>query len=65
MDIEKAIKDLKKLGLSQASLKSQRSTTSGQVSFLIDNEKKKSVISEINCQTDFVAKKQDLKKIKD
>ena len=59
MDIEKAAKDLKILGLNKASLKSQRSTASGQVSLLISKEKKTAVISEVNCETDFVAKSKD------
>lgn len=59
MDIEKAAKDLKILGLNKASLKSQRSTAAGQVSLLINKEKKIAVISEVNCETDFVAKSKD------
>ena len=50
MAIDKAIIDLKKLGLLQASLKSHRSTTAGLTSLLINDEKKKAIMSEVNCE---------------
>ncbi len=59
MDLEKALASIKKTSLIQASTKSQRIATSGQISTLVNNNQNKAIISEINCETDFVAKSKE------
>ncbi|MSR88796.1 MAG: elongation factor Ts [Candidatus Margulisbacteria bacterium] len=53
-DFELAIKLLRERGLSAASKKADRSTNEGRIFTLLDTAKKKGVIVELGCETDFV-----------
>lgn len=55
-DISKAEEYLKKKGIAQAEKKSARATKEGLISSYIHGVGKVGVISEINCETDFVAR---------
>ncbi len=54
-NLEQAIIKLREKGLAKAAKKSDRSTNEGKVFSKVDNSTKKSVILELNCETDFVA----------
>ncbi len=55
-DIEKAVEELRKKGLGKASKKSDRLASEGLVNVEVSDDFKKATISEINSETDFVAK---------
>jgi elongation factor Ts len=61
LNIENSISYLKEKGIITASLKSNKNTNEGLISILINDNKKQAIISEINCETDFVAKSQEFK----
>lgn len=60
-DIDKAIEELKKKGLAKAAKKQDRETTEGGV--FIQTNNNKGVILSILCETDFVARTDDFKKL--
>src|SRR5690554_5389811 len=55
-DIEAAIEYLREKGIAAAAKKAGRIAAEGKVSVLIDEDRKKGVILEVNSETDFVAK---------
>ena len=55
-DLNKAVELLKKKGIAQAEKKSARATKEGLISSYIHGVGKVGVISEISCETDFVAR---------
>lgn len=62
-DLEKAVSNLRKKGLSIANKKSNRSTTEGLIESYIHNGAKIGVIIEINCETDFVARRPEFQEL--
>ena len=58
-DIEASITLLREKGLSKAAKKSDRSTNEGKVFTVTSSDQKNLVITEINCETDFVANNTD------
>lgn len=58
-NIEEAIDWLRKKGLAAAAKKSGRSATEGIITVEVSADHKKATISEINCETDFVAKNEN------
>jgi elongation factor Ts len=64
-DIEKAIKHLREAGLSKAAKKSSNVAAEGLISILINDDNTKVTMTEINSQTDFVAKNENFLKLKD
>ena len=58
-DEEKAIEVLRKKGLANADKKGSRNAAEGVVHITISDDYKVATISEINCETDFVAKNAD------
>jgi len=58
-DEEKAIEVLRKNGLASADKKGSRNAAEGVVNVTISDDYKTATISEINCETDFVAKNAD------
>ena len=58
-DIEKAVSELRKRGLANADKKGSRNAAEGVVNIVISDDNKVATISEINCETDFVAKNSD------
>ena len=58
-DEEKAIEVLRKKGLANADKKGSRNAAEGVVNIEISEDNKVATISEINCETDFVAKNAD------
>ncbi len=62
-DIEKAKDILKKLGQDVAQKRSYRETKAGIVDSYIHVDKRIGVLIQLNCETDFVAKSDDFKKL--
>ena len=62
-DIEKAVEILRKKGISVALKKTGRTAKEGSVGSYIHLGGKMGVLVEINCETDFVAKSEDFKKL--
>jgi elongation factor Ts len=58
-DTEKAVEVLRKKGLANADKKGSRNAAEGVVNIEISEDNKVATISEINCETDFVAKNAD------
>jgi elongation factor Ts len=58
-DMETAIETLRKTGLAKADKKAGRVAAEGLVVIEISDDKKTAAIVEVNCETDFVAKKDD------
>jgi elongation factor Ts len=58
-DAEKAVEILRKKGLSAAAKKADRVAAEGLISIEISQDNKKATISEINAETDFVAKNEN------
>jgi len=58
-DEEKAVEILRKKGLANADKKGSRNAAEGVVNVSISDDYKTATISEINCETDFVAKNAD------
>lgn len=61
-DFEKAIEFLRKKGMASAAKKAGRATKEGTVFSLTNADGKASVLVEVNCETDFVAKTEQFKK---
>jgi len=61
-NFEEAIKWLREKGISDASKKSDRTTSEGTIAAVVSKDKKKAVILELRCETDFVARNEDFKK---
>lgn len=62
-DMAKAEVYLREKGISKAAKKSDRQTKQGVVESYVHGEGKIGVLVEINCETDFVARTQDFKKM--
>lgn len=62
-DIEKAKKHLAKLGVDRAQKKKDREASEGLIYAYIHNVGKVGAMVEVNCETDFVAKTDDFKKL--
>ncbi len=62
-DIEKAIEELRKKGLGKAAKKSDRLASEGLITLTISDDYKKATMSEINSETDFVAKNEQFQKM--
>ena len=62
-DIEQAINVLRKKGQAAAQKKAQRATTEGMVGYYIHAGGKIGVLVEVNCESDFVARTDDFKKL--
>ncbi len=58
-DIDKAVDLLREKGLGKAAKKSDRLASEGLVSVVVDSNHKEATISEINSETDFVAKNEN------
>ena len=58
-DMEEAISILRKKGVASAAKKAGRDAGEGIISQSISDDRKKGVLVEVNCETDFVAKNQD------
>ena len=58
-DLDKAVEELRKAGLANADKKGSRNAAEGVVNIHISDDYKTATISEINCETDFVAKNAD------
>ena len=64
-DLEAAMKHLREAGLSKAAKKSSNVAAEGLVSILVNDEKTKVTMVELNSQTDFVAKNANFLDLKD
>ncbi|MGI6443088.1 MAG: translation elongation factor Ts [Synergistaceae bacterium] len=62
-DIEKAVDLLREKGLAKAAKKAGRSASQGAVFSYIHNTNKLGVLLELNCETDFVARTDEFKKL--
>jgi len=62
-DYQKALEWLKKHGIAKAAKKEGRETTQGIVDAYIHAGGKVGVLTEISCETDFVARTEDFKKL--
>jgi elongation factor Ts len=62
-NIDKAVEHLRKKGLSDIAKRSGRATDEGVVAAKTSNDGKLAVMAGINCETDFVAKTEDFKKL--
>jgi elongation factor Ts len=58
-DMETAIETLRKTGLAKADKKASRVAAEGLVVVEVSDDKKTAAVVEVNCETDFVAKKED------
>lgn len=58
-DMEEAISILRKKGVASAAKKAGRDAGEGIISQTISDDRKKGVLVEVNCETDFVAKNED------
>lgn len=54
-DIDAAVKHLREKGLAAATKKAERSTNEGSIVTLVSDDQTKSIILELNCETDFVS----------
>lgn len=62
-DLEAAVEIILKKGIVKAASRAGKVATEGEVATWISPDKKKGVIVEVNCQTDFVARGDDFKKL--
>lgn len=62
-NMEEAIDLLRKKGLAQAQKKSSRTTKEGVIGYYIHHNNKLATLVELRCETDFVAKTDDFKKL--
>jgi elongation factor Ts len=62
-DVEKAIEHLRKQGIAKAEKKKMRKTQQGIVEAYVHPGARLAVLVEVNCETDFVAKTDDFKKL--
>ncbi len=60
-DMEKAVEVILKKGIVKAASRAGKVATEGEVATWVSSDKKKGVIVEVNCQTDFVARGDDFK----
>ncbi len=60
-DLEKAKEILRKKGLAKAEKKASRETKEGIIYALLSEDRKKGVLIELNCETDFVARNEEFK----
>ena len=58
-DMEEAISILRKKGIASAAKKAGREAGEGIISNAVSNDRKKGILVEVNCETDFVAKNVD------
>ncbi|MFB3055601.1 MAG: translation elongation factor Ts, partial [Ignavibacteriaceae bacterium] len=64
-DMEKAIEILRKKGAAVASKRAEKSANEGLIVTKISDDRKQGTISEVNCETDFVAKNKDFVNLAD
>ncbi|NPA33002.1 MAG: elongation factor Ts [Aquificae bacterium] len=64
-DIEKAKEILRVKGLAKAEKKAGRETKEGIVYVLLSDDRKKGAMIELNCETDFVARNEEFRKLAD
>nr|YP_011006220.1 Translation elongation factor Ts [Dictyotopsis propagulifera]WAM63224.1 Translation elongation factor Ts [Dictyotopsis propagulifera] len=62
-NFEEAIKTLRKKGLASADKKSTRSTIEGVINSYIHTGRKIGVLLELNCETDFVARREEFQEL--
>ncbi|MFN3603458.1 MAG: translation elongation factor Ts [Leptonema sp. (in: bacteria)] len=62
-DIEKAIEDLRKKGIAKAAKRADRTTRQGIIASYIHHDGRIGSLIELNCETDFVAKNEEFKKL--
>ncbi len=62
-NMEVAVEILRKKGLAQAQKKSSRTTKEGVIGYYIHHNNKLATLVELRCETDFVAKTEDFKKL--
>jgi elongation factor Ts len=55
-DLEAAVEALRKSGLAKADKKASRVAAEGRIALALSEDRKKAVMVEVNCETDFVAK---------
>ena len=60
-DMEKAVEVILKKGIVKAASRAGKVATEGEVATWVSSDKKKGVIVEVNCQTDFVSRGDDFK----
>ncbi|MEA3405202.1 MAG: translation elongation factor Ts [Pseudomonadota bacterium] len=64
-DIDAAVEFLRKKGMAGADKKAGRVAAEGRIAIAVSDDKKKAVIAEVNCETDFVAKGDEFKEFAD
>ncbi|QCU90194.1 translation elongation factor Ts [Thiomicrorhabdus sediminis] len=64
-DMDAAIEFLRKKGMAGADKKAGRVAAEGVIAIAVSDDKKKAVIAEVNCETDFVAKGDEFKSFAD
>jgi len=62
-DMEKAVEYLREKGIADAAKKAGRVAAQGKVDVVTVEERKKGLIAEINCETDFVAKNENFQNL--
>ena len=62
-DMEKAVEYLREKGIADAAKKAGRVAAQGKVDVVTIDERKKGLIAEINCETDFVAKNENFQNL--
>jgi len=62
-DIEKAVEELRKMGIAKADKKLSRETKEGLIEAYIHPGAKLGVLVELNCETDFVANTKEFKEL--
>ncbi|MFA5161122.1 MAG: translation elongation factor Ts [Elusimicrobiales bacterium] len=62
-EVEKAVEFLRKKGLADVAKRSARTTKEGIITVKVSADGKTAVLSELTCETDFVAKTPDFKKL--
>ena len=60
-DMDAAIEFLRKKGMASADKKAGRVAAEGVIAIAVSDDKKKAIIAEVNCETDFVAKGDEFK----
>ena len=64
-DIDAAIEYLRKRGMAQAAKRAGRNTSEGVVGILVNADRTKGTMAEVNCETDFVARTDEFKALVD
>jgi len=62
-DFDKAVQDLRKKGITIAAKKSSRSAKEGRIESYVHLHNKIGVLVEVNCETDFVSRCEEFKKL--